>query len=73
MADYSVGRPLFDKAVVHLSSGKELTIVTQNNSAKNRYVKSVTLNDKPVTNWTIAHKDLYEGGVLKFVMTGSRP
>lgn len=73
VADYTIGRPLFDKAVMHLSSGKTLTIVAQNNSAKNLYVKSVTLNGKPVKDWTIAHKELYKGGVLKFVMTGTRP
>jgi len=32
------------------------------------FVKSVTLNGRPVLDWTIAHRDVIAGGVLEFEM-----
>ena len=48
---------------------KTLTIIANNLSAENKYVKSVTLNGKPLDK-TIEHADLMSGGELVFEMAG---
>ncbi len=65
---YTFGSPVFDKATIHLSNGKDFVIETKNNSASNIYVSSVTLNG---TDWTanrIKHETLLNGGRLVFEM-----
>ena len=47
---------------------KTLTIIARNLSAENKYVKSVTLNGKPITDWKIRHADIMNGGELVFEM-----
>ena len=37
-------------------------------SRENKYVKSVTLNGQPVTDWKIRHADVMRGGELVFEM-----
>lgn len=64
---YSVGRPLFDRATVNLSSGNKLIVTAKNNSPQNKYVQSVTFNGKPL-NGNLPHDELYRGGELLFVM-----
>ena len=48
---------------------KTLTIIANNLSAENKYVKSVTFNGKPLDK-TIEHADLMAGGELVFEMAG---
>ena len=38
-------------------------------SKENKYVKSVKLNGKPVTDGKIRHADILRGGTLEFEMT----
>ena len=45
------------------------TIIARNLSKENKYVKSVTLNGKPITDWKIRHSDIMRGGELVFEMT----
>ena len=50
------------------------TIIARNLSKENKYVKSVTLNGKPVTDWKIRHADIMSGGELVFEMySGAMP
>ena len=51
---------------------REFTVVARNLSPENRYVKSVTLDGKPVTGWKIRHADIMRGGELVFEMTSCR-
>ena len=44
------------------------TIIAKNLSKENKYVKSVTLNGKPITDWKIHHADIMSGGELVFEM-----
>ena len=44
-------------------------MVARNLSRENKYVKSVTLNGKPITDWKIRHSDIMRGGELVFEMT----
>lgn len=65
---YSIGRPLFDKVTINLSDGKVFTILTNNNSAKNKYIQVATLNGEPLTEPFFTHEDIVAGGTLEFDM-----
>ena len=67
---YVLGAPQIPKATVSLAGGKTLTVVANNLSVENKYVKSVTFNGKPLDK-TIEHADLMSGGDLVFEMTNA--
>jgi predicted alpha-1,2-mannosidase len=69
---YVFGSPLFDKATLKLPDGKTFTVEAINNSKENIYIQSVELNGKAYSKSYINHKDIMNGGVLKFVM-GNTP
>ncbi len=60
------------KVSFRLHNGKTFTIINQNVGAGNIYVRSATLNGKPLENAFIRHADIFQGGTLKFVM-GAQP
>ena len=66
---YSIGRPAFEKAVVNLPNKKKFTILTKNNSKKNKYIERVTLNGKPLQTPFFTHTDIVQGGTLEITMT----
>ncbi|OBU19229.1 glycoside hydrolase family 92 protein [Photobacterium aquimaris] len=69
---YSIGRPLFDKATVNIGSGT-FTVIAENNGPDNLYVKSVTINGKPLDVFnTFKHEEFKAGGELRFVMTNDK-
>lgn len=65
---YTIGRPLFDKVEIPLPNNKVFTIITKNNSAKNKYVQHVTINDMELPQLTFNHKDIKEGSTLVITM-----
>jgi predicted alpha-1,2-mannosidase len=67
--EYVIGRPFVDRATLHLPNGKTLVIIAVNLSDTNSYVKSVTLNGKPLTRSFVRHEELMRGGELRFVMS----
>jgi len=69
---YWLGAPLFDEATLQLGGGKTLKITAENNSGKNIYAQSVTLNGKRLTEASITHDMIANGGTLAFVM-GPQP
>lgn len=70
--NYVLGSPLFDEAKVKLGNGKELTIQAKNNSEKNLYIQSATLNGKPWNKPWFSHADIADGGKFVFQM-GAKP
>lgn len=68
-AEYVIGTPLFQKAVLHMPNGKDLVINAPRKSDKAIYVKSVKLNGKKITDWKLTHQQLMEGGSLDFTMS----
>ena len=70
--NYIIGSPLFDEAIVHLGHGKDLIIEAKNNSEKNLYIQSATLNGKPWNQPWFSHADIADGGKFVFNM-GSKP
>ena len=65
---YAVGSPVFDKITIRLPDGKTFTIVAKNNSAENKYIRSATLNGRPLDKPWFTHNDIMDGGVLELVM-----
>ncbi len=69
---YVFGAPYLPYMKVALGNGNTLVIRAPKVSDKNRYVKSITFNGKPITKNYIDHSDLMKGGELVFDMQ-SRP
>jgi predicted alpha-1,2-mannosidase len=68
---YVFGLPLIKNASITLPNKKILTIQTiENKSTKlsEKYVSSVYLNNRKLTNGYITHQELFEGGILKFIL-----
>lgn len=65
---YTLGRPMVNKASMHVKGGI-FEIVATNNSAANKYVKEVKLNGKVLETPFISHSDIINGGKLEFIMT----
>ena len=66
---YSIGRPLFDRVDISLPDRNVFSIVTKNNSSENKYIKSVTLNGRPLDEPFLNHQDIARGGTLEIVMS----
>lgn len=67
-AEYVIGSPLFKNVTLHLPNGKSFVISAPENSAKNVYVQSATLNGKALDTPIITYADIEAGGKLDFVM-----
>jgi predicted alpha-1,2-mannosidase len=66
---YVIGRPFVDRATLHLPNGKTFTVVSEHLSSSNAFIKSVTLNGRPLTRLFLRHEELMQGGELRFVMS----
>lgn len=69
--EYVLGAPLFRKAVIHLSNGKELVLNAVQNSTENRYVSSLLWNGADYSKLFINHSKLMNGAILDFKMTAT--
>ncbi|MBC8756154.1 glycoside hydrolase family 92 protein [Kordia sp. YSTF-M3] len=69
--EYIIGTPLFDKATINLENGKTFTVVANNSSKANKYIKSATLNGQDHPYTFISHEDIMNGGSLVFEMTNT--
>ena len=67
-AEYTIGTPLFTKAVLHLENGKDFGIIAPNKTPEKIHVKSVKLNGKAIKDWKITNQQIMEGGVLEFIL-----
>ncbi|WP_426662698.1 GH92 family glycosyl hydrolase [Rhodanobacter aciditrophus] len=70
--DYILGSPLFDRVRLRMGNGKVFEIVARNNSAKNLYIQSATLNGKPWNRPWFSQADIAGGATLVLTM-GPRP
>ncbi len=67
---YQLGAPLFQKAEIKMGE-KVLTIVAENYSPENRYLKTVRLNGQVLNRSWFKHSEIAGGGTLVFEMAGS--
>lgn len=70
--DYIIGSPIFAEVTLHMGNGKDLVIQAKNNSEKNLYIQSATLNGKAWNKPWFSHADIATGGKFVFEM-GPQP
>ena len=69
--DYVIGAPQVSAAQVKVGGEGErrtFRVLAKGLSKENKYVRSVRLNGKPITNWKIRHEDIMKGGEIVFEM-----
>lgn len=66
---YQIGRPIFDQVRIKMENGNVFSIKTFQNSAENKYIDYIKLNDSIITSNTLNHSDIIAGGELIFYMT----
>jgi putative alpha-1,2-mannosidase len=69
---YSIGSPSVIRANIQLGAGKNLIIKANHLSEKNIYIRSATINGKPLNNSYFTHADIVNGGEIIFEMS-NRP
>ncbi len=72
---YAIGSPFFQQATLMLDKPYKkgiFTVIAKNQSLKNKYIQSATLNEKPLNQPFINHADIVSGSTLVFVM-GAQP
>jgi putative alpha-1,2-mannosidase len=52
-----------------LGNGKKLTILAENASEKNIYIKSCKINGKNWNNSFFRHRDIANGGTIELILT----
>ncbi len=67
---WTLGSPLFDRAVVHLEGGGQLTLEAPGADVGSGLVEEVSLNGEPVRGPSIQHALVSQGGTLSFRMRG---
>ena len=65
---YAIGSPLFGKVTIDFGNNKTFTIQARNNSHKNKYIQSATLNGNSLNRTFLSHKEISDGGMLIFEM-----
>jgi putative alpha-1,2-mannosidase len=66
--DYILGSPLFSQVTLRMGNGKTFMVVAHNNSEKNIYIQSATLNGKTWNKPWFSHSDIASGGRLVLEM-----
>ncbi len=69
---YTIGSPLFKKATISLENGKKFVIQANENSSKNMFIQSASLNGTEISSSFFSHDELMNGGTLQLNMA-SRP
>jgi putative alpha-1,2-mannosidase len=70
--EYMIGSPMYKSMTLKLGTGKVLHIEAENNSPKNVYIQSATLDDKPLDSPVITWEQIQSGAKLHFLM-GPQP
>ena len=69
--EYVLGAPQLPRVTLSLPNGNRFTVIAENLSGENKYVKSVTLDGEKLGT-TISHGRILEGGRLVFEMTSEK-
>jgi putative alpha-1,2-mannosidase len=65
-------RPFFDSVKINFPNAKKPLEIISKGAPRNPYVKSLSVNGKSVQKAVITHKQIAQGGTIKFEMS-SRP
>lgn len=66
--EYVIGSPLFKKASIYLENGNRFEITAPENSRKNFYIQSASLNGTHYNKSYVKFEDIQNGGTLQFTM-----
>lgn len=66
---YMIGSPIFNKITINLENGKHFVINAPKSSNENKYIKSITKNNKAYSLTYIKHEDISKGGSFTFNMS----
>jgi predicted alpha-1,2-mannosidase len=66
---YELSTPRFDDTTLTLPSGRKLHILAPGTESGAIYIRSVTLNGKPITTHSLTHDQLLQGGELRFTLS----
>ncbi|SER82165.1 GH92 family glycosyl hydrolase [Pedobacter rhizosphaerae] len=69
---YVFGTPLVNEATIALKGNKKFSIKVIDNSAANKYIQKVVINDKAYTKSYLLHQTIMNGGTMQIYM-GSKP
>jgi len=69
---YSLGSPVIKTAVIRLENGKTLSIEAVNQSDKNVYVSSVSVNGRKLDRRHLTHAEIIGGGKIVFQMSDKK-
>ena len=67
--EYVLGAPQVPEVSLKLPNGNIFRMEAHNYAHNNKYVRSVSLNGKPLQGFIITHDDIMQGGVLQFTMS----
>ena len=67
--EYVLGAPLFKNIKLKLENGNTVEIKAPNNSADNRYIKSMTYNGSPYSKNYINYSELQKGATISIDMS----
>jgi predicted alpha-1,2-mannosidase len=68
---YYVGSPLFSRVRLGLGRGRSFVIEAPDTSDANRYVRSASLNGRPLERAFVTHAEVARGGLLRLEMGAS--
>lgn len=67
--NYELGRPLCDRAIIHLENGKLVHLEMVNNNSTSKYIETVTFNRNPIYRNYILQEELMKGGNWTVIMS----
>ncbi len=70
--EYMIGSPMYRRMSIRLQSGKTFRVKAENVSARNLYIQSATLDEKPLNDPLITWEQIQAGAILKFRMGPKR-
>ncbi len=71
-ANYALGSPLVEEAILHLDNGNSVKIIAKNQSKKNIYVQRVSVDGKKLDRNYITHDEVTKSKEIVFEMTSKR-
>ncbi len=68
-SEYLIGSPLVKKATLTLENGKSINITASNNTTENRYIETMTVNQKNYTANYLRYPEITQGTTIDFTMS----
>lgn len=70
-AFYYIGSPIYRESRIRLAGGREFVVKARGNPATEMYVKSASLNGRPLERAWLTHREVAEGGTLELTLSST--